>query len=483
MSVRFTSAQGRWVLVACILGSGLAGIDATVVNIALPAIGRDLHVGFAPLQWTVTAYTLTLAALILLGGSFGDQYGRRRLFVVGVAWFTAASVLCAAAPNATWLIAARALQGIGGALLTPASLAIIEATFAPDDRARAVGAWAGFGGVASAVAPFLGGWLVQATSWRWVFLVNVPFAALSVLLALRHVPETRDPEATRSIDVAGALLGVAGLGGVTYAIIAAPDSGWSSAGVLVSAVVGVAALVAFVLVERWVRHPMLPMVVFRSVQFSAANVVTFVIYGAFGGFLFLLVVALQTVCGFSPLVAGSALLPITVITLLLSARSGRLAQRIGPRAPMTAGPLVCAVGLAMTLRLSTTSDYWTDVLPAVAVFGLGLAILVAPLTASVLAAVPAERAGIASGVNNAVARAANLIAVAALPAVTGLSGAVTSEPLRFLASYRQAVYICLVALVIGAAIALAAVRKLAEAPTAAGTPPVGPVHCPVSVHK
>ena len=457
--LRYGSARGRWVLLASILGSGLAGIDATVVNVALPAIGKDLHADFASLQWTITAYTLTLASLILLGGALGDRYGRRRVFVIGVVWFAAASLLCGLAPTAPLLIAARALQGVGGALLTPGSLAMIQASFAPQDRARAIGAWSGLGGVATAVGPFLGGWLIQVASWRWVFLINAPLAVVVVLVAQRHVPETRDATASGSIDALGAGLGVLGLGGVTYAIIEAPVRGVGDPVVVAAALVGLAAMAGFVMAESRERHPMLPLSIFSSRQFSAANAVTFLVYGAFGGVLFLLVVQLQVVAGFSPLAAGTALLPVTVIMLLLSARAGQLAQRIGPRLPMSLGPLVCAAALVLMLRIGPGASYARDVLPAVVVLGLGLALLVAPLTATVLAAADAQHAGVASGVNNAVARAAGLIAVAALPAVAGLSGDSYTDPVQFNSGFRVALAVAAGLLVLGAAVAAATIRN------------------------
>ncbi len=297
--IRYGSATGRWVLLATILGSGLAGIDATVVNVALPAIGADFGVGFAALQATVTAYTLTLASLILLGGALGDRFGRRRVFVIGVIWFALASAVCGVAPGAGWLIAARALQGVGAALLTPGSLAMIQASFAPADRARAIGAWSGLGGVATAVGPFLGGWLILVASWRWVFWINLPLALVVVLVARRHVPESRDPGSSGRVDVVGAALAVVGLGGVTYAIIAVPEQGLWSWPVVLSGAVGLVALVAFVVAEGRERHPMMPLTLFASKQFSAANAVTFAVYGAFGGVFFLLAVQLQVVTGFS----------------------------------------------------------------------------------------------------------------------------------------------------------------------------------------
>ena len=317
-----SSAAGRWVLAACVLGSGITGIDSTVVNIALPAIGHDLGVGFASLQWTVTAYSVTLASLILLGGALGDRFGRRRIFLIGVVWFALASVACAVAPTVGWLIAARALQGVGGALLTPASLAIIEASFRGQDRARAVGTWSGLSGTASALAPFIGGWLLIVGGWPWVFLINPVLAVPIVVLALRHVPETRDPAASGPIDGVGSALCVIGLGSLTAGLIGAGSRGFGSPVVLVPMLLGLAGLVAFVLVERRQRHPMLPMTLFRSRQFSAANAVTFLLYAANGGAMLLLVIALQTLAGFSPLVAGSALLPITAMMLLLAARFG-----------------------------------------------------------------------------------------------------------------------------------------------------------------
>ncbi|MDT4985471.1 MAG: hypothetical protein QOF95_2961, partial [Pseudonocardiales bacterium] len=401
--VRLKEPSGRWVLVAAVLGSGLAGIDATVVNVALPALGRDLNAGFSGLQWTINGYTLTLAALILLGGSLGDRYGRRRVFVVGVVWFALASALCALAPNIEVLIAARALQGIGGALLTPGSLAMISASFVPEDRAKAIGAWSGLGGIASAIGPFLGGYLVDGPGWRWIFLINLPLAAVVVVIARRHVPESLDPDAARHLDVLGAVLGAVGLGGVTYALIAA-GGGWS-ANVIISGIVGVVAIIGFVLNEHRSTHPMLPPKIFANRQFTAANLVTFAVYAALGGVFFFLVVNLQVVAGFSPLLAGTALLPVTVIMLLLSARSGAMAGRIGPRLPMTLGPLVAAAGVLLLLRVGPGASYLTDVLPAVTVFGLGLSLIVAPLTATVLAAAETRYAGVASGVNNALARA------------------------------------------------------------------------------
>jgi EmrB/QacA subfamily drug resistance transporter len=470
--LRVESTQGRWALLACILGSGIAGIDATVVNLALPALGRGLHADLAALQWTITAYTLTLASFILLGGSLGDRFGRRRVFVIGTIWFAAASLLCGAAPTIGVLIAARALQGVGGALLVPGSLAMIQASFHPDDRYRAIGAWSGLGGVATAIGPFLGGWLIGSFSWRWVFLINVPVAVVVVVVAQRHLPETRDARSDGRIDVTGALLGALGLGGVTYALIEAPGSGAGSPKVLAAAAVGILGLLAFVLVERRERHPMLDLRLFRSQQFSAANVVTFVVYGAFGGAFLLLAVELQVVAGYSPLQAGVSMLPITVLMLLFSSRAGRLSARIGPRLPMSLGPLVCAAGLLLTLRIGPDASYLRDVLPGVALFGAGLALMVAPLTATVLAAVEDRHAGVASGVNNAVARAAGLIAVSALPAVAGLTGDDYADPVALDAGFTRGIVVAAALLVVGAVIAAASIRNVRS---------VGPTdsYCPV----
>src|SRR2546421_1887969 len=367
--VRYGQPAGRWVLLATVLGSGLAFIDATVVNIALPRIGQDFHASAASLQWTVNGYTLSLASLILLGGSLGDRLGRRRIFVLGVTWFAISSLLCGLAPNVETLIAARVLQGIGGALLTPGSLAILEASFEPEDRGRAIGAWSGLGGIAGALGPFLGGWLVQVATWRLVFLINVPLAALVVLVAQRHVPETRDPDAARRLDFAGVLTGAAGLAGLTYGFTAWSAMGPGSPVVIGALAVGVLGIVGFVLTERRTRYPMLPLEVFSSRAFTAANLVTFAVYAALGGVFFLVVLNLQVVAGFSPVAAGTALLPVTVLMLLLSARAGALAQRIGPRIPMTVGPIVCALALLLFSRIGPHASYVRAVLPGVVLLG------------------------------------------------------------------------------------------------------------------
>ncbi|WP_316770960.1 MFS transporter [Streptomyces sasae] len=450
--VRLASSQGKWILLTTVLGSSMAMLDSTVVNVALPRIGEDLNASLSALQWTVNAYMLTLAGLILLGGSLGDQYGRRKVFVTGVVWFAAASLLCGLAPTDAVLIGARALQGIGGALLTPGSLALIQASFHPDDRARAVGLWSGFGGIGAAVGPFLGGWLVDGPGWRWVFLLNVPLALVCVPVALRHVPESSDERAHGRFDVLGAVLGALALGLVTYALI--------EAGTLaLLAVAGVAAGVAFVYVEKHRPDPMLPLDIFASRQFTALNIVTLCVYGAFGGYFFLTALQLQVVAGYSALAAGTALLPTTALMLLFSARSGALADTIGPRIPLTVGPLLCAAAMLLMLRVGEHANYLTDVLPAVLVMGVGMVTLVAPLTASVLASVDTARAGIASGINNAAARAASLIAVAGLPLLAGMGPEAYRSAAAFDAAFRRAMPICAGVLVVGAALAFALVRR------------------------
>ncbi|HWC41365.1 MAG TPA: DHA2 family efflux MFS transporter permease subunit, partial [Actinomycetota bacterium] len=398
--LRYRSPAGRWVLLATVLGSGIAFLDSTVVNVALPTIGEDLNAGISSLQWVVNAYTLTLSGLLLLGGSLGDHYGRRRIFVLGAVWFAAASALCGIAPTDEALIAARALQGVGGALLTPGSLAILEATFRREDRGPAIGAWSGLGGVTAAIGPFLGGWLVQAATWRLIFLINLPLAVVVVWVSVRHVPESRDPSARGRLDWTGAALAAAGLAGIVYALTDGATQGWTSPVILATGLGGVAALAGFVIWERRIPAPMLPLDIFASRQFTSANLVTFVVYGALGGALFLIPIQLQRVVGYSPLASGVALVPITLVMLLLSARAGRLASRIGPRLPMTLGPLGVAAGLALYTRVGPGASYPVDILPASLVFGLGLVLTVAPLTSTVLAAAPAEHAGIASAVNN-----------------------------------------------------------------------------------
>jgi EmrB/QacA subfamily drug resistance transporter len=447
IALRVDSPAGRWVIAATVLGSGMAFLDSTVVNVALPAIRDDLGGGVTGLQWTVDAYLLTLSALLLFGGSLGDVLGRRRVFVGGLVAFVSASAVCAVAPDIGLLIAARAVQGVGAAFLVPASLAIIAATFHPDDRGRAIGAWSGLSGVASAIGPFVGGWVVDAVSWRLVFLLNLPLAAVTGWLAVRHVPETRDPETGRP-DWLGAVAITVGLSCVTYALIEGPvrPGPW----VFVLGVVGVVAIGAVVVIEQRVERPMLPFAVFRSRRFSGANATTFAVYGALGGALFLIVLQLQLSLGYSALEAGTSLLPVTVLLLVLSPTAGAIGQRVGPRLPMTIGPLVAAVGLLLFTRVRPGAHYATTVLPAATVFGLGLAITVAPLTNTVLSAVSSRFAGAGSGVNNAVARLAGLLAVAVLPALSGFD---TTDTTTLTDGFVVAMRISAVLCVAGASIA------------------------------
>jgi EmrB/QacA subfamily drug resistance transporter len=414
-----SSRQGRRLLAVAVLGSGMVFLDGTIVNVALPTIGRDLHASTGSLQWVLSGYLLTLASLILLGGSLGDRFGRRRVFVLGAGMFAASSLLCALAPTIGLLIAARLVQGAGGALLTPGSLAMIEAGFRREDRPRAIGAWSGMTGVATAVGPLLGGYLIGEVSWRAAFLINIPLGVF-VVLAARYVPETRDTQLRGRLDDAGAVLAFISLAGSTYALIEA-GAGGSPLGPALAGAVALAATVGFFVRERRAASPMLPLDIF-SAQFSAANLVTFVVYGALGGVFFLLVAFLQISLGYSPIAAGAASLPVTVLMLLLSSRSGALAQKIGPRVPLSVGPVIIAAGMLLMARIKPGDSYLGSVLPAVVVFGVGLTLVVSPVTATVLASASERRSGIASGVNNAVARLASLIAVAVLPLVGGLTG-------------------------------------------------------------
>jgi EmrB/QacA subfamily drug resistance transporter len=455
----YRSAKGRWVLAATVLGSGMASLDATVVGIAVPRIGKDFHTGVSSLQWVVTAYTLTLAAFLLLGGTLGDRYGRRRVFMVGVVWFAIASAGCAAAPNSMTLIGARALQGIGAALLTPGSLAILQSSFVPADRSRAIGAWSGLGAVATAAGPILGGFLLSVGSWRLVFLLNLPLALVVIVVTRRHVPESTDSSATGRIDVPGAAWAVLALSTLTYGLIEAPGAGWGSAAVVGCLAVGLVASVGFVLTERRSPAPMLPPSMFVARQFAATNAVTFLLYGALGGALFLLPVVLQQVAGYSPLDAGLTLVPVTILMFTLSAASGRLATRLGPRLQMSVGPLVAGVGLTLLVRLTSDHSYVTGVLPGVLVLGLGLVITVAPLTSTAMSSAPGEHAGLASAVNNDVARAAGLFAVAVLPVVSGLTGNAYLHPAEFAHGFRIASIIAGAMCGLGAIVATLTIRN------------------------
>jgi EmrB/QacA subfamily drug resistance transporter len=449
--VRLGTVQGRWVLAATIAGSGMAFLDSTVVNVALAQIGHDFDAGFTALQWIANAYTLTLAALILLGGVLGDRLGRRRIFLVGVVWFAVASALCALSPSVGVLVSARALQGVGGALLTPGSLAIISSVFASADQPRAVGMWAGLSGLSGAVGPFLGGWLVSI-DWRLVFLINLPLAAVVLLGTLRHVPESRDTlDEARRLDVAGSVAIIACLTGLTWSLTEAGVRGWTFP-VVLAGVGGLVSGVLFVVLEQRSSHPLVPLQIFADRVFSATNAATFFIYGALGVYGFLVVLQLQVVARWSPLAAGTAMLPATVLMLLLSSRVGGLAVRTGPRVLMTAGALLAAAAFGLATRIGADAGWLTDLAPSAVLLGLGLCCAVAPLTATVLAAAPAQLSGAASGVNNAVARTAGLLAVAVVPSLAGLSTASTSDPSALQHGFPAAMLIGTAALLVGAAV-------------------------------
>ncbi len=411
------SRQQRLTLIATILGSTVVFLDATVVNVALPAIGDDLDAGLAGQQWVVEAYLLAMVSLLLVGGSLGDQFGRRRMYVAGLVGFGATSALCALAPSDEFLIGARALQGVAGALLVPGSLAIVASTFGGEERGRAVGTWTAWTGIATVVGPAGAGALIGLISWRAIFWVNLPLIAATVVLTLRTVEESRDPDAFRGIDRAGIALSSIGLGGPVFALIEQPTHGWSDPLVWVPLLAGVACFALFLLFEARARHPMLDLGLFRIRNFAVANLTTLAVYAGLIGGLFFVGLFLQQVAGYSALEAGLATTPISILLFVLSPRFGRLASGTGPRLPMTAGPIVGGVGLLLMLRVGADADYATEVLPAIVVFGLGLAATVAPLTATVLDSVAENRVGIASGVNNGVSRVAGLLAIAVLGAV------------------------------------------------------------------
>ena len=409
---RVASAK-RWVLVATILASSIANIDESVINVALPAIETDLATSIVTIQWLVNAYTLCLSALLLVGGASADQFGRRRFFIIGVSIFAAASLWCGIAPSLTQLISARAAQGIGAALLIPCSLALIGATFDENERGKAIGTWAGFSAVATAIAPLLGGWIVDHFSWRWIFLINPLLALPTIWIAYRHLPESRDPEAKPGLDWRGATLVLLGLGALIYGLIAAPISGWRDPIALAALTGGLTALTAFVWVEYGSSAPMLPLDLFRSRTFSAVNLLTLLLYAALGGVIFFVPFALIQVGGYPATFAGAAFLPFTVLMAALSRWSGGLLDRFGPRLPLVIGPAIAALGIAVMALMVERGSYWQFV-GAIVILGFGMVVTVAPLTTTVIDAVPAHRVGVASGVNNAVSSVANLLAVAIL---------------------------------------------------------------------
>jgi EmrB/QacA subfamily drug resistance transporter len=459
-SVRIASAAGRWTVAAAVLSSGAVFVESTVVTVALPALGRDLHLGLDGLQWVVNSYLLTLSALMLIGGSLGDLYGHRRVLMGGLAAFTGASALAALAPSAPVLLGVRLAQGAAGAILVPNTLALLNGLIQPSDRGAAIGRWSAWSAVSTALGPLLGGWMVDALSWRWVFAVPVPFGLMALWIAAAKVPpEPLAANRPRQLDLAGTVLVTLGLGAVTWALIEAPDRGPAGALVPTAAAAGAALLAAFLAHEWRAREPMLPLAMFRSSQFSGTNAVTLLVYAALGGLFFLLTLQLQDGLGYRAIAAGAALLPINVLMLALSPAAGRLGQRYGPRWPIAVGSVVAAGGMLLLERVQPGVSYARGVLPGILVFGLGLALLVAPLTAAVLGAVQEGQGGIASAVNNAAARLAGLLATATLPLAAGLMG--PADPAGYARAMRLAAGLCLA----GSIVAVATIRRGATVPS------------------
>ena len=443
-------------MIACILGSSIVFVDGSVVNVALPAIQRDLGGGLALQQWVVDAYLLTLGSLLLVGGSLGDLFGERRMFVIGIVAFGLVSILCAAAPDGVTLILARALQGAAGAILTPAGLAVIAVTFRGEERGAAIGSWTAWTGVAFVIGPLLGGWLITHGSWRWVFLINVPIAAATTALVLGVVEGRERGNARARVDVVGGVLCVLGLGGPVFALIEEPQRGWSDPLIFVPLVGGLALLVLFVLWERRCPYPMLPLRLFAKQNFTVANVETLSVYAALSTLTFFLVLFLQQLAGYSPLESGLVLLPITIVMFLLSPRFGRLSMRYGPRFFMGIGPLVTAAALVPLTRLKPGFDYWLQLFPWLLVFSVGLSMIVAPLTSTVLADAGERDSGIASGVNNAIARIAGLLGIA----VVGASIAGADNELD-LSGFRLSMWITAALVGAGGIIGLLGIRNIA----------------------
>jgi EmrB/QacA subfamily drug resistance transporter len=427
--VQLDTSRGRWVLVATILGSGMVFLDATVINVVLPPIQKDLAAPLSGLQWILDAYILLLAAFLLMGGALGDIYGRKRVFVLGLIVFTVSSAACAFAPNLGVLIGARAVQGIGGALLVPGSLAMIKAVIVPEDSGRAIGLWTGLSGATTALGPLAGGYIAQAISWRGIFFLNVPLAALTIWVTLRHVPENRDPGASRDLDIVGALLSIVGLGGLTFGLIEGPDLGWGNGLVVIFLAIGVLGLLAFPFWERRIPHPMMPLYLFRSRDFSGSNLSTLLVYFCFNGVFLFVVLNLQQVQGYTPLQSGASIFPITVLLLLLSPRVGGLVNRFGTRWLMVGGSLIITLGFVLLLLVGRHASFLESFLPGLLVLGFGMSIYITPLTTTVMGSVPARSVGVGSGINNAVSRVAALLAIAVLGAIvaTRFNSVLTSK--------------------------------------------------------
>jgi len=450
------STAGRWILAASILGSGAVFLEGSVVSVAMPAIGRDLGLGMAGLQWVMNGYLLTLSALMLFGGALGDRGSRPRVFALGLIGFAVSSVCCGLAPNIALLIAARVVQGIAGALVVPNSLALLETTFHGEARGAAIGKWSAWSGASTALGPFAGGWLVDAASWRFVFFSIVPFAVAAAWIAFRHATaaeKSTKGQSSSSLDYAGAVLATLGLAGVVGALITGPDAGFTSPLVLASLIAGLLLLGGFVFVESRAQTPLLPLDVFGHREFVAANLNTLFVYASLNGLFFLLMLQLQNGLHYSAVVAGASLLPVNALLLLISPRSGHLAERIGARIPMAAGSLIAAVGMLLFTRVKPGASYVTTLLPALIVFGIGLGLLVAPLTTVALRSLGEKRAGIASGVNNAAARLAGLLATAAIPVAAGLAGSRRPSGAALAGAFTKAMMICAALCGVGAIVA------------------------------